>query len=110
MLVIAQIGIGYWGPNLLRNLFSSPLFSVELVIEKDPDRREFVKQLYPGIPVFSDISVALDDKNVQAVVIATPVASHLSLGLQVLGAGKHILVEKPMASKARFEVMDRRAS
>jgi len=95
---VAQIGVGYWGPNLLRNLFSSPYFSVKMVIEKDRGRRQFVEQFYPGIPVYSDISAALNEKNVQAMVIATPVASHVSLGLQSLDAGKHILVEKPMAT------------
>ena len=94
---VVQIGVGYWGPNLLRNLVSSPRFVVKKVVEKAEGRQEFVRSRYPGIEVHSDFSVALEDPEIDAVVIATPVASHYNLALQAVNAGKHILVEKPMA-------------
>lgn len=98
-LLIAQVGCGYWGPNLLRNLLSIPECEVRFVVEQNPDRRQFIKRQCADI----DVSTPLEDvlrSNVDAVVIATPAHTHFELAKQCLEAGKHIFVEKPLATKA----------
>lgn len=97
MLKIAQIGVGYWGPNLLRNLMANKRCKVSAVADLSSDRREFVQDLYPSIKTTENIEEVIQDPGIEAVVIATPVATHFDLAMQALSAGKHILVEKPMA-------------
>jgi predicted dehydrogenase len=97
MLQIAQIGVGYWGPNLLRNLVASKRCKVSTVVDYSPERREFVRSLYPAIRVSDDCEEVIRDPEISAVVIATPVETHFDLAMRLLTAGKHILVEKPMA-------------
>lgn len=95
---VAQIGVGYWGPNLLRNLVANKDCNVSAVVELSAERQEFVKGLYPGINVTDDIDSIFTDKTIDAVIIATPVATHYDLAVKTLEAGKHILVEKPLAT------------
>lgn len=111
MITIAQLGVGYWGPNLLRNLVSNKRCSVSTVADPSPERRDFVRSLYPAIRTVSDVEEVMRDPAVQAVVIATPVATHYDLALRALNAGKHVLVEKPLArSVAEVEEIGRAAS
>jgi predicted dehydrogenase len=98
MLTVAQIGVGYWGPNLLRNLVSSKKTRVKTVVDLSSERRDYVRGLYPAIHVTDDIGQALGDPEIQAVVISTPVKSHFDMAMKALRAGKHILVEKPIAT------------
>ena len=98
MVNVAQIGMGYWGPNLLRNLISNRDCEVKMVVDLDEDRRNFVKNLYPSVPVSNDVQSVLEDPSIQAVVIATPVKTHFDLTMQCLKRGKHALVEKPIAT------------
>jgi predicted dehydrogenase len=97
MLKIAQIGVGYWGPNLLRNLVANKRCTVPVVVDISEERRDYVRRLYPAIKVTDDISDLLSDSRVEGVVIATPVSTHFDLAIQALEAGKNILVEKPLA-------------
>jgi len=101
MLSLAQIGVGYWGPGLLRNLVASKRCSVKTVVDLSEERREYVSRLYPGIQVTDRTDRVLQDSDVSAVVIATPVATHFDLAMEALKAGKHILVEKPLATSVR---------
>ena len=96
---VAQIGVGYWGPNLLRNLISNPRFNVKTVVDLSEARRDFVKNIYPGIHVDSTPEAVFENPNIDAVVIATPVATHYDLGIRAVKSGKHVLVEKPMATR-----------
>jgi predicted dehydrogenase len=98
MLNIAQIGVGYWGPNLLRNLVANKRCRVKAAVDLSKERRDYVSELYPAIEVTDDVNHVLQDKQIEAVVIATPVATHYSLAMQALEAGKHVLVEKPLAT------------
>jgi predicted dehydrogenase len=98
MIRVAQIGVGYWGPNLLRNLVANKECQVKVVVDKADDRRDYVKNLYPGIHVSEDIQCIVGDWAIEAVVIATPVNTHYDLAKIMLNAGKHVLVEKPMAT------------
>ena len=96
MTNIAQIGVGYWGPNLLRNLVSNKRCNVRTVVDLSSERREYVNDLYPAIHVADDIDEIFQDSKIDAVVVATPVANHFDMAMKALEAGKHILVEKPL--------------
>jgi predicted dehydrogenase len=97
MLKIAQIGVGYWGPNLLRNLVANKRCQVKKVVDLSAERRDYVKNLYQAIEVTDDVANVFEDRDIDGVIIATPVFSHYELATRALKAGKHILVEKPMA-------------
>lgn len=98
MIRIAQIGVGYWGPNLLRNLTSSPRCRLTHVAEKSADRRSFVSSSYPAITTVEDAGAVFASDDIDAVVISTPAQTHYALTVAALAAGKHVLVEKPMAT------------
>jgi predicted dehydrogenase len=95
---LAQIGVGYWGPNLLRNLVGNHRCHVKRVVDLSRERRDFVKNLYPAVSLSDRVEDVLDDAEIDAVVIATPVATHFDLTMRALKAGKHVLVEKPIAT------------
>ena len=97
MIKVAQIGVGYWGPNLLRNLVASKRCKVARVVDLSSERQEYVRGLYPAVNVTDKVEDVLGDPEIEAVVIATPVATHFDLAMRALSLGKHILVEKPMA-------------
>lgn len=101
MITIAQIGVGYWGPNLLRNFVANKRCHVAKVVELSKERREYVKNLYPGIETCDMLESILDDASIQAVVIVTPAKTHFPLVMQALEHEKHVLVEKPMAMSVR---------
>jgi len=98
MLNIAQIGVGYWGPNLLRNLVANKRCRVSMVADLSSERRDYVQRLYPAVRVTDNVDELLKDKEMDAVIVATPVATHFDLAMQALSSGKHILVEKPLAT------------
>jgi predicted dehydrogenase len=101
LLNVAQIGVGYWGPNLLRNLVTNQNISVKMVADKSSERRTFVSNRYPDITVTDNNDLIFKSSDIDAVVIATPVISHFDLSMQTLQSGKHLLVEKPMATKVK---------
>ena len=96
--VLAQIGCGYWGPNLLRNFSALPNCHVRYVVDASPDRRAFVHNNFPKTSAVESCDVVFDDPEVAAVIIATPAASHFALAKCALQSGKHVLVEKPLAT------------
>ena len=100
MIKIAQIGVGYWGPNILRNLVANNNFEVVAVCDLSAERGRFVTNLYPEIDFYSDPSDIFNNENIDAIVISTPVHTHFELAKTALNAGKHILVEKPMATNS----------
>ena len=96
MIKIGVIGYGYWGPNLVRNFSETPGMSVAGVADLDPKKLEIVQKRYPGVNTTSRFQDLLEDKDIDAIAIATPVNSHFELGMAVLKAGKHLWLEKPM--------------
>lgn len=94
---IAVVGLGYWGPKLLRNLVT--LLGPERVVavESRAERRREHAAGFPGVTFCETFDAALDDPEVAGVVIATPVETHAALTARALDAGKHVLVEKPVA-------------
>ena len=93
-----MIGYGYWGPNLVRNCFEAAGAQVACVSDLRADRLERVSSRYPTIKTTQDFRELIDDPSIDAVAIATPVSTHYDLALRALQAGKHVLVEKPLAS------------
>jgi len=97
-ITIGQIGCGYWGPNVLRNFSAQPGCWVKYVAEINPERQAYVRANFPRSEVVSQLDALLSDSEVDAVVVATPAASHHALAKQVLESGKHVFVEKPLAT------------
>lgn len=100
-VTLAQIGCGYWGPNLLRNFSAQSNCWVKLVVEVSEERRRYVESNFPKTKTISEMAVALEDPEIDAVVIATPAASHYQQARQALENGKHVFVEKPLATNTR---------
>lgn len=97
MITLGMIGCGYWGPNLLRNMVANKKCLVTKVVEISSERRDYVRGLYPSIEVTDDTDRVFYDSTIHAVIIATPVGTHFDLAMRALEAGKHVLVEKPLA-------------
>ena len=98
MIHVGIIGYGYWGPNLVRNFYETPGATVSCVSDLRAERLKQVQARYPTIRVTQDHRDLIDDPAVDLVVIATPVSTHFELALSAIKAGKHVLVEKPLAS------------
>ena len=95
---IAVVGCGYWGPNLIRNFSSLPECRVKEVCDLDQERLAHMKRLYPEVTTTTDFEHVLTNPEIDAIIIATPVHLHFQLAKESLAAGKHTLIEKPMAS------------
>jgi predicted dehydrogenase len=97
---VSVVGLGYWGPNLVRNLHELPEAEVVSACDMREEALAALARRYPAVrgrTLFDDV---LNDAAVEAVVIATPVSTHYELALAALTAGKHVLVEKPLASSS----------
>lgn len=93
---IGIIGLGYWGPNIVRNFFSNKNVASIVCCDISPKRLDAIKQKFPTVETVSDYKAILKDPSVVAVAIVTPVSTHFKLGKEALEAGKHVLIEKPM--------------
>jgi predicted dehydrogenase len=94
---VGVVGCGYWGPQLIRNLHEMPSAELVGVADTKPDRLEFVRRHYPEVKLYSDHTKLLES-DVEAVVISTPIHTHHMLAKEALLAGKHVMVEKPLAA------------
>ncbi|HYB24303.1 MAG TPA: Gfo/Idh/MocA family oxidoreductase, partial [Solirubrobacteraceae bacterium] len=94
----AVVGCGYWGPNLARNLSETPEFRLHALCDRDPSVLRALQRKYPDALALGDFDQVLGDDAVDAVVIATPPTTHAPLAKRALLAGKHVLVEKPLAT------------
>ena len=95
---LAVVGAGYWGPNLVRNFASSPHYRLSWLCDMDKSRAIQVLGPYSTVGATDDLDVVLADERVDAVAIATPAGTHLDLALAAMRAGKHVLIEKPLAA------------
>jgi predicted dehydrogenase len=95
---VAVIGLGYWGPNLVRNLYESNAADLVLVCDAREEALDRVGRRYPRLRRTTDAAAAIADPDVEAVVIATPIATHYELARSALDAGRHAFVEKPLAA------------
>lgn len=94
---VAVVGAGYWGPNLIRNLLACDSMWLWTVCDLDVDRARQVLGRYTSVNVTNDLETILQDPRIQAVAIATPAHTHYGIARACLEAGKHVLVEKPLA-------------
>jgi predicted dehydrogenase len=100
-LGVAVIGCGYWGPNLVRNFSTCPTSQVVMLCDRSEEALARVGALCPEAQRVGDFQQVLDNPAVAAIAIATPVATHAPLAKAALRAGKHVLLEKPMATSER---------
>jgi predicted dehydrogenase len=91
------VGLGYWGPNLARNLAAIPDCELAWCCDESPEARERWATSFPNTRFTGDVDDLLSDADLDAVVLATPVPTHGPLAERVLSAGKHCFVEKPLA-------------
>ena len=97
-LRVGLIGLGYWGPNLLRVMAEMEGVEVVSICDLDEERLARFARRYPAISPTIAVDDLIQDEELDAVVLATPVHSHQELASQALEAGKHTFVEKPLAS------------
>jgi predicted dehydrogenase len=97
---IAVVGLGYWGPNLIRNINEHPGAEAVMACDLRTDALESISRRYPAVETTTSYADVLADPRVEAVVIATPVSAHHPMAAAALDAGKHVFVEKPLAASA----------
>jgi len=98
MIRVGVIGCGYWGPNLIRNFMMCPEAELVWACDLDDKRIERALSPYPGVKRTTNLGDVLADDGVDAIAIATPVHTHFPIGKACLESGKHVLMEKPLAS------------
>jgi predicted dehydrogenase len=96
-LSVGVVGLGYWGPNLVRCLMELPGVAVRHVCDRDEERLAEISRRCPGAAPTTSYADLLNDEELDAIVLATPVFSHFELAKAALRAGKHTFVEKPLA-------------
>jgi predicted dehydrogenase len=97
---IGVVGLGYWGPNLARNLGAIPGSELAWLCDASEEARTRLAQAFPAARTSAEVAELLDDPTLDAVVLATPVPTHAELAIAVARAGKHCFVEKPLATSA----------
>jgi predicted dehydrogenase len=95
---VGLIGYGYWGPNLARNLAETPGVSFAAIADERAERREQAARRHAGITTAANAGDVIGRGDIDAVVVATPLRSHFALARAAILAGKHVLVEKPLAA------------
>ena len=100
-VTVGVVGLGYWGPNLARNFARLPGVEVAWLCDPEEEPRERAAAAHPRARRTAELQELLDDPGLDAVALATPVATHAELAVRVLGAGKHCFVEKPLARSTR---------
>jgi predicted dehydrogenase len=99
MVKVGVVGCGYWGPNLVRNLLDNHEVGQVTICDLDARKLQKIKQRHPSVKVAASFDDLLRDPEIEAVLVATPISTHAELGKKVLQAGKHLFIEKPMATK-----------
>lgn len=100
MVRVGVIGVGYWGPNLVRCFSETHGCKVTAICDKSPDQLARISSRHPEIPAFDDLDCMLDSGLMDAIVVATPTRSHYSMAMKALGRGLHVMVEKPLAENS----------
>ena len=98
---IGIFGLGYWGPNMVRNFLANENVASVVCCDVNPKRLEPIKQRFPAVETVLDYKAILKNPSVVAVAIVTPVSTHFKLAKEALEAGKHVLVEKPMTESVK---------
>jgi predicted dehydrogenase len=101
MIGIGVVGCGYWGPNLIRNFSKIPNCRVVGVCDFKQERLAHIKSLYPDVKTIMKYDDIVNDRSIDALCIATPIATHFTLAKAALRKNKHVFVEKPLAESLR---------
>ncbi|HMA77267.1 MAG TPA: Gfo/Idh/MocA family oxidoreductase [Candidatus Krumholzibacteriaceae bacterium] len=99
MLTVGIIGCGYWGPNLIRNFINLDDVHVKTCADLLDERLNHMKKIYQSIETTKDYRDIINDSEIDAVVVATPVSTHFKLAEEALNSGKHVFCEKPLTNK-----------
>jgi predicted dehydrogenase len=99
-LTLAVVGVGYWGPNLIRNLHELPMIKQIIACDLRPNRLEGISRRFPSVIATTSYEEVIEDPTVDGVVIATPISTHHRLAAAAIRAGKHVMVEKPLAASS----------
>jgi len=94
---VGVIGAGYWGPNIIRNLYEAPGAEAVAVADLSQERLDAIHKRFPSLRVTTNYRELLDDPTIDAICIVTPVKTHRKLAEEAFAAGKHVFVEKPLA-------------
>jgi predicted dehydrogenase len=97
---IGVVGLGYWGPNMVRNFLATKGVEGVVCCDMLTRRLENITRLFPSVEVTTSYDELLQRDDVKAVAIVTPVSTHYALALKALKAGKHVLIEKPMTARS----------
>ena len=103
-LRVGVVGLGYWGPNLVRNLHEVEDAEVAWICDRRTEALAKMSKRYPAVACTEDLGEVLDDPSVDAIAIATPVSTHFALASLALRRGKHVFVEKPLAASSAVAV------
>ncbi len=95
---VAVLGLGYWGPNLVRNFREAIGDDLRACCDREESRAAAIQKRYPSLQVTADATAIFADPDIDAVAIATPVSTHYGLAKAALEAGKSVLIEKPMTA------------
>lgn len=95
---IGVVGLGYWGPNLVRNFLGTEGVNAVVCCDIQKKKLDRIKQKFPMVEITSNLDSLLKRDDIDAVAVVTPVSTHFPVGMKVLKAGKHLLLEKPMTS------------
>ena len=98
MINVGVVGCGYWGPNLIRNFYSLDDVCVKRICDKDQARLSHLTRIFQGLETTTDYNDLIQDKDIDAIAVATPVSTHFNLAKASIDAGKHTFIEKPMAN------------
>lgn len=97
IIKVGVVGCGYWGPNLIRNLRQSLDCQLKVICDASEQRLKHMRKLRADVPTTTRFEDVVNDREIDAVVIATPVRFHYDMAKACLKAGKHAFIEKPMA-------------
>ena len=98
---VGVIGCGYWGPNLIRNFNENPHTDIRYACDLDLESLNKIKLRYPSVITTRNYCDLLRDEDLQVIAVATPVHTHYKLASEILSAGKHLLIEKPLAASVK---------
>ncbi|GAB4342149.1 MAG: Gfo/Idh/MocA family oxidoreductase [Calditrichia bacterium] len=98
MIKVGVIGVGYWGPNLIRNFYANEHTHLKSVCDLKTSRLDFISRQYPALETSTDYRQIARDPEIDLVVICTPVSTHFEIAKMALENGKHVLIEKPMTA------------
>jgi predicted dehydrogenase len=97
---VAVVGLGYWGPNLVRNLHELPDAELSVVCDMRQEALDAIARRYPAVATATSFDEVVADPAIDAIALATPVSTHYPLAAAALDAGKHVFIEKPLAASS----------